>query len=214
MFLVPSSYHSFRFDSDTGCNIISMRLSYSHAQMFEEIFGDTTGFCIPLPVRIVDRIISDTDDIYEQKKHLPQPYMEHYAIATVKRILSLVAACRGGEKDGGKTRNMKMVEVMMYVRKNFQSQLKLPEVAAKFGYSANHMSKKIREVTGKSFSEYLIELRLMYAYTFVAQSEKAFKQISLDAGFHSYACFSQAFAKRFGCSPSETRRKETSTSKS
>lgn len=67
------------------------------------------------------------------------------------------------------------------------------------------MSRKIRETTGNSFSDYLISLRLAYAYNFVAETDKAFKQISVDAGFRSYACFSRAFVKKYGVSPSEVR---------
>lgn len=209
MYLAPSSYHSFLFDKAPHYEILSIRLNYIHTAMCEELFGDATGFCVALPERAVASIVADAENIYEQKKQQlaiwPQPYMEQYVCGTLKRMLSVAAACRTESPDVGRIRDMRMVEVMMYIRRNFRNKLLLPDVAARFGYSANHMSRKIRETTGNSFSDYLISLRLAYAYNFVAETDKAFKQISVDAGFRSYACFSRAFVKKYGVSPSEVR---------
>ena len=205
MYLAPSAYHSFMFDKAPRYEILSIRLNYVHTDMCEELFGDATGFCVTLPERAVKCIVADAEEIYEQKKHIPQPYMEQYVCGTLKRMLSVAEACRTESPDVGRIRDMRMVEVMMYIRRNFRNKLLLPDVAARFGYSANHMSRKIRETTGNSFSDYLISLRLAYAHNFVAETEKAFKQISVDAGFRSYACFSRAFVKKYGVSPSEVR---------
>lgn len=88
MYLAPSSYHSFLFDKAPHYEILSIRLNYIHTAMCEELFGDATGFCVALPERAVASIVADAENIYEQKKHVPQPYMEQYVCGTLKRMLS------------------------------------------------------------------------------------------------------------------------------
>ncbi len=64
----------------------------------------------------------------------------------------------------------------------------------------------LKDQTGKSFTEYVEELRLSRAMELLRGSELGITEISVQCGFSTQNTFYKAFRRRFGISPSAVRR--------
>ena len=97
---------------------------------------------------------------------------------------------------------------MGYIRKHFREPLTLEIMAKTFSVTPNHFCRVFRQLTGVTFKEYLLRLRLEYAMQQLLQTELGITEICLESGFNSPAYFSKAFRLQFGCTPSALRREK------
>lgn len=94
-----------------------------------------------------------------------------------------------------------------YIRENFSEQVTLEEISNQCGYSVAHFSKKFKSVTGKTFVEYLNDVRLNYAVNILSNSNVRITDLAFDCGFGSVRNFNREFRKKYGCSPNEYGKK-------
>ena len=69
-----------------------------------------------------------------------------------------------------------------------------------------YLTQFLKDQTGKSFTEYVEELRLSRAMELLRGSELGITEISVQCGFSTQNTFYKAFRRRFGISPSAVRR--------
>lgn len=77
--------------------------------------------------------------------------------------------------------------------------------AQQFQISKKYVSQFLKDQTGKSFTEYVEELRLTRAMELLRTSEYGVTEIALQCGFSTQNTFYKAFRRRFGISPSAVR---------
>lgn len=106
-----------------------------------------------------------------------------------------------------------LLKVLMEEKKIFTSmELKLPVLAEKVGLPAHQLSRLINEKFGKTFTDYINELRV---HEFIRRLRHAQYQgysiygIALDVGFNSKSSFNTAFKKITGKTPSEYKKTGT-----
>lgn len=85
--------------------------------------------------------------------------------------------------------------------------LNVAMTAQQFKISKNYVSQFLKDQTGKSFTEYVEELRLTHALELLRGSEYSVTEIALQCGFSAQNTFYKAFRRRFGVSPSAVRHK-------
>ena len=85
-------------------------------------------------------------------------------------------------------------------------ELNVAMTAQQFNLSKKYVSQFLKDRTGKSFTEYLEELRLTRAMELLRGSEYSITEIALQCGFAAQNTFYKAFRRRFGISPSAVRR--------
>lgn len=90
-----------------------------------------------------------------------------------------------------------------YINKHFNNPLTLEEVAQKCRYSTAHFCKQFKKYTGKSFVEYLTDLRIKHARNMLISQKLSVTQISYECGFGSVRSLNRIFREKYGCSPSE-----------
>lgn len=94
--------------------------------------------------------------------------------------------------------------------KNYlDSNLSLELVAEQFGVNKSHLSRIINTELGKNFSDYVNELRVEEAKSYMKMPEfqnYTLISIGLEAGFNSKTAFNSAFKKYTGITPSEFRK--------
>ena len=87
--------------------------------------------------------------------------------------------------------------------------LKLTELAKKIGTSSQLMSEYFNKVEGKSFFQYVNELRVKEAMRLIReQKNRAITDISYQAGFNSKSTFNTSFKNIVGLSPTQWRKKQ------
>lgn len=95
-----------------------------------------------------------------------------------------------------------------YMREHYTEDLKLSDVAATFGYSAEYLSRMFKKYAKVNFKAYLQDIRMTYAHRELMNTDKTIGQIAMDNGFCTSRAFSKEFRKRYGILPSAAKTRE------
>ena len=97
--------------------------------------------------------------------------------------------------------------ILQWLEENFyRPDLNLAMAAEQFHISKKYVSQFLKDQTGKSYNEYVEELRLSHAMTLLRESDLSVTEIAIQCGFSSQNTFYKAFRRRFDISPSSIRR--------
>lgn len=94
--------------------------------------------------------------------------------------------------------------ILQYIEKNYQH-LSLQELADKFHYTPQHMSSLIKELTGFTFSGYVLEKRMQAAEDYLLNTNLKIKDISVACGYQNQEHFIRTFRKYYGTTPVDYR---------
>ena len=97
--------------------------------------------------------------------------------------------------------------VSRYIKRNHAQKITLEDICTHFGYSRSYISHAFKKRVGKSFREYLTEMRLADAESLLRYSNLSVTEIALLVGFSDSTYFSNVFKTKFGISPSSYRKK-------
>lgn len=93
-----------------------------------------------------------------------------------------------------------------YIRKHFhESGLKMSDVAAELNLGDSAFSHFFKKATNRSFSEYLIALRIENACKLLIESDEQISRIAFLSGFNNMANFNRRFREAHGCTPMKFR---------
>lgn len=96
-------------------------------------------------------------------------------------------------------------KIIQFVYDNHSSPLHSEECASYCHLQHQYFCRFFKKHTGKTFLEFVNNVRLYYAYIDLIYLELPIYEISAKNGFTSYETFRKLFKKNFGCSPSEFR---------
>lgn len=85
-----------------------------------------------------------------------------------------------------------------YMDAHFSEQISVESVGEAFNRTPNYISSKFKKEVGKSFTDYLIELRIQKAVSMLKYSDIPISEVAEKVGFSSYAYFSRTFRKHTG----------------
>lgn len=95
-------------------------------------------------------------------------------------------------------------EIIQYLEKNYKT-ITLQEIADAFHYSSQHMSHRIRQLTGTSFSQYLLQKRMQEASNLLINTNIKIADIGENIGYQNPEHFIRTFKKYYGTSPNSYR---------
>lgn len=101
------------------------------------------------------------------------------------------------------SRRVKKVEE--FIDKNFRDEIRLQQLAEIASMTPTAFSRFFRLRTGKSISDYVIDVRLGHAARMLADSTNSVVEICYDCGFNNVSNFNRIFKKKKGCTPSAFR---------
>ncbi|MDE6331727.1 MAG: AraC family transcriptional regulator, partial [Muribaculaceae bacterium] len=92
-----------------------------------------------------------------------------------------------------------------YIQEHYKEEIRLNELAGLVGMSPTAFSRFFKLRTGRSISDYMIDIRLGNATRLLADSSMSVAEICYDCGFNNVSHFNRIFRKKKGCSPREFR---------
>ena len=98
-----------------------------------------------------------------------------------------------------------MARVKRYIDSEYASIGSTEQIAEKFYYSREHLSRKFCSEFNITLHDYLIKRRIHESLTHLEKGSVA--QASYAVGFHSQSAYISAFVKNMGCLPSEYKRR-------
>lgn len=99
-----------------------------------------------------------------------------------------------------------MEQALEYIETHLFEKLYLADVCKRAMISHSAFSELFKQMTGKTFTEYINVRRVSAACELLKTTDRTMLDIALSCGFQDAAYFSRVFKRQLGISPSEYRR--------
>lgn len=96
-------------------------------------------------------------------------------------------------------------DILDYVSWHVQENLRIPEIAAHFGYNEKYLTTFFKKYAGISLKQHLLQSKMEFAKSSLSETTSPISQIAYSLGFSDAHNFSKAFRRITGLSPSEYR---------
>lgn len=111
-----------------------------------------------------------------------------------------------GQKQKVKRKNARLERIISYIDANFDTQIRLEDLANMENLSVTHFSHLFSSSFGVTFQEFVNLKRMEQCIRLMSNSEKTLLEISYESGFSDPKYMNKMFLKKFGCTPKEYRR--------
>jgi AraC-like DNA-binding protein len=106
----------------------------------------------------------------------------------------------------GKKTEGRIGKVFQYLHRHSAEKVSLREMAALINLSVSAFCKFFKRTTGKTFSDYLSEIRIGHACHLLSESDETISEIAYRSGFESLTYFNRVFLHKKGVRPREFRK--------
>ena len=162
------------------------------------------GLCFPLHavMKVYNLIeeLSETKGFYAVIKFLTLLYELSYFTDEARELSSSSFAKIEVQSD-----SRRVQRVQQYINTHYQEEIRLTQLADMVGMTPASFSRFFKLRTGKSLSEYIIDIRLGYAVRLLADSTMSIAEICYECGFNNLSNFNRIFKKKKQYSPKEFR---------
>lgn len=101
----------------------------------------------------------------------------------------------------------RILKVKEYINNHYTEEIRLADLADLVGMSTTSFSRFFKLRSGKTLSDYVVEMRLGVAARQLIDTTNSVSEICYDCGFNTLSNFNRLFRKYKGCSPTEFREK-------
>ena len=105
----------------------------------------------------------------------------------------------------------RVLKVKDFINTHINDELRLEQLANLVSMTPTAFSRFFKLRTGKTLSEYIVDIRLGHAARLLLDTSDSVSEICWDCGFNTLSNFNRLFRKRKGCSPTEFREKYSKT---
>lgn len=130
-----------------------------------------------------------------------QSLLYDLSISRGQRLLTNISFQRNNDFHNSE----RIEKIYNHIRANFNKKIMLEEAADLLNMSVVSFSRLIKQRTGKSFVEFVNEIRLGYATRMLIETGKSVSEICYECGFNNISNFNRTFKKKQDCTPSEFR---------
>ena len=120
-----------------------------------------------------------------------------FAISPRHQLLSSI----GFRPDFSEQENQRINAIYDYSFRHFTRKIPLEEVAAVAGLVPNSFCRYFRSRTGKTYTQFLTELRIGHACKLLLDNRISIKQLCYASGFNNFTCFHKNFKALTGKTP-------------
>nr|MBP7472564.1 helix-turn-helix domain-containing protein [Prevotella sp.] len=99
----------------------------------------------------------------------------------------------------------RILKVKNYINENYMYEVKLKALADLANMSESAFSRFFKLHTGRTMSDYIIDIRMGFATRMLIETQDSISTISFNCGYNNLSNFNRIFRRKKGCSPSEFR---------
>ena len=111
------------------------------------------------------------------------------------------------QKNNLKQKNLRIERIISYIDANFETQIRLQDLAEQENLSPTHFSHLFTSLFGVTFQDYVNIKRMEQCIRLMPNKEKTLLEISYESGFSDPKYMNRMFIKHFGYTPKEYRRR-------
>lgn len=158
--------------------------------------------------RAINRMNKEASDIFGENSSV---YLEIGASRNKEEFAKSVrsvfdALCTYNENENESKPDKSARDIMTYIETNFDdSDLSLEKVAKIFFISQNHVSRVLKNKIGKSYKEYLNDVRMNEAKRLLKNTPMTVLGVANSVGYTDIRAFNRLFKKYTNCTPNEYR---------
>jgi len=135
------------------------------------------------------------------------------AFSRLLRLLTLLCNRKGEVLSSGHFKMLKGNEnqqriniVFKYVQEEFRKKISLKTASSSVHLSVSAFCKFFKRASGKTFSDYVNEIRIANACQLLIETDKTVENIAMESGFESLTYFNRVFLRKKGKKPTGFRK--------
>lgn len=129
-----------------------------------------------------------------------QSLLYDLAISRDKKLLTNISAFQNDFYNSGR-----IEKVYSYIREHYSRKIKVEEAASLVNMTVISFSRLIKQRTGKTFIEFVNDLRLGFATRKLIETNESISEICYNCGFNNVSHFNRLFKRKQNSTPSEFR---------
>lgn len=171
------------------------------------------------PKKIIENVQIEDRDALNKVLYVPtleivEPLIEHLLAENTKKLIDyevtssalmceiLVEALRHSMVSAMQKDDI-IEEVLSYIHNNFSTAMTNASIAEKFGFHPNYLSSLVKNSTGLSLKQYIIQTKIMNAVEMLETGAFSIGEISKKCGFYDIYHFSKYFKSIMKVAPSK-----------
>ena len=168
-------------------------------------------------MELMERLCVDIYSEYKSEQMFRQPYIRSKLIEILvqlsrsQQILGQSSEVeeRLSGKAAGNNESSKVNQALQYINSHFLMDISLEALSTEFAVSAPYLSKMIKRISGKTFTDYVHLLRIEMACSLLISTKMSILDVSVESGYSSFKTFSRVFLQKKGMPPSKYRQHYT-----
>lgn len=162
------------------------------------------GLSFPLPT--IMKVYSVLDTIADESERFVQFLKFMYVLYELSvSDDARVLASSSFSHTRKSTESNRVQKVKEYINDNYARQLNLADMADLVGMSPVAFSRFFRQRTGRTLSDYIIDIRLGHAARMLVDSSKNISEICYECGFNNLSNFNRTFKAKRNYTPRDFR---------
>lgn len=132
--------------------------------------------------------------LYNASGYLLKPINDRELMEALRQALARQTPMPYGQSVGDASAKLNIIQqVRFYINENFASDICLKDLADRFFISQQHLSSSFRRHTGRTFTEYLNEVRLFHVRKLLDTTDLPIKVVAQRCGYNDYSYFCRVF---------------------
>lgn len=162
-----------------------------------------------------EEVVAVVNDLVESARlyFLEEPLYQLKVLGRISRVLTKCyekvpyEIISEAQKNTLKQKNLRIERIISYIDANFETQIRLQDLAEQENLSPTHFSHLFTSLFGVTFQDYVNIKRMEQCIRLMPNKEKTLLEISYESGFSDPKYMNRMFIKHFGYTPKEYRRR-------
>ena len=160
---------------------------------------------LAFPMETIMRVYFILDSLSSENERFIQLLKTLYILYELSVSDYRVLASSSYAKTGRSEESRRVQKVKEYINEHYAEQLRLTDMAEIVGMSPVAFSRFFRQRTGRTLSEYIVDIRLGFAARMLVDSSKNISEICYECGFNNLSNFNRTFKAKRRYTPREFR---------